>query len=285
MYGHNDMRRASYPRNNLTATSWLIFINISVFILQEISHIWFRSTFIETFFALSRYSMGSGYVWTLVTYAFLHGSVLHVLVNMLAIFFVGRILEFSLGWKNLLKIYFVSLIFGGLFWLVLGRGHADILVGASAAGFGLMTFFCLLYPDKPITVLLFFIIPLTLKPKWILWGMLAMEGFLYLFFETSGKSVIASSGHLGGIIGGAMMYQWMIKWKHLFNFGKIKGPKWLKKIRNPKVANPRFTISIANKETIKNEVDRVLDKINKKGFGSLTDEERRILDKANDILR
>lgn len=265
----------------------LIVINIAIFILQQLTHVWFGSMFIEKYFALSSANLKSGYVWTLVTYAFLHGGILHILVNMLAIYFVGQILESSVGSKNLLKIYFVSLLLGGLFWLLFSGGHGQILVGASAAGFGLMTFFCLLYPERPITVLLFFIIPLTMKPKWILWGMLTIEAFLFIFYELPGKSFIASSGHLGGILGGFIMYQVLIsKWRNLFDFKKIKieAPKWLKKTQNPKVSGAKFTVNISNKQITKKEVDMILDKINQKGFSSLNDEEKRTLHKAKDTF-
>lgn len=271
--------------HNLIAVKSLISINVAIFILQAIFRVWFNSNFIESFFALSRPAWASGKIWTLITYSFLHAGFLHILVNMLAIFFIGRILEPAIGSKNILKVYFVSLLLGAISWLLLTHNPQEILVGASAGAFGLMTFFCLLCPNIPMTVLLFFVIPITMKPKWILWAMIALEGFLFLFFELPKHSFIASSGHLGGILGGAIMYQLLIKHR-LFSFEKIKieAPKWIKKLRNPKIAHTKFTLNMTDKEAIRKEVDRILDKINKKGFNSLDERERQTLDKAKNIL-
>lgn len=270
------------------AVKKLIFINLIIFIFQQIMHIWFGSIFLEKYFALSHENLKQGYLWTLFTYGFLHGNFLHILVNMLAIYFVGRIIEATIGSKILLIIYFVCLLCGALSWLLLTQGSQQVLIGASAAGFGLMTFFCLMFPEKPITVLLFFIIPLTMKPKWILRGMLAIEAFLYFFYELPGKSFIASSGHLGGILGGFIMYQILIgKWHDLLNLKKIKmsPPKWLQKTQSPKVSNAKFTVNISHEKVTTEEVNRILDKINQHGFASLTNEEKRTLNKAKETLR
>lgn len=285
MQGRRYMRRSEYPENSLGVVKWLITINVAIFILQTIFRVWFGSTIIEKYFSLSPGAIKSGYVWTFITYGFLHGSIFHILLNMLAIFFIGRILEPLIGSKNLLKVYFASILVGGLVWLTCTPNHGEILIGASAAAFGLMTFFCLLYPDTPMTVLLFFIIPITMKPKWILWGMVIIEGFLFLAYELPGKSFLASSGHLGGILTGAIMYQIIIKHR-LFSLGKIKieTPKWMRKISSPKISNPKFTLNISDKETLRKEINRILDKINQKGFSSLTEQERKTLDNAKSML-
>lgn len=285
MGDRNYMRRSEYSGDTLGVVKWLIIINVAVFILQGVLRVWFGSTIIEKYFALSPAALRAGHVWTIITYGFVHGSFLHILMNMLAIFFIGRILEPVIGPKSLLKVYFVSILMGGAMWLLFGSGHGGILVGASAGGFGLMTFFCLLYPETLMTILVFFIIPITMKPKWILWGMIAIEGFLFLVYEMPGRSFVASSGHLGGILAGAVMYQLIIKYR-LFSFSKIKveAPKWVKKITNPKVSSPKFKLNISDKKTLRKEVDRILDKINHEGFSSLSDEERKTLDKAKGLL-
>lgn len=287
-----DMGDRSYMRrseseysNNLEVVKWLIIVNIAVFVLQGILRVWFGNLFIGKYFSLSPAALSAGYVWTIITYGFLHASFIHILVNMLAIFFIGRILEPVIGSSNLLKVYFASILLGGVTWLLFGSGHGGVLVGASAGAFGLMTFFCLMYPETLMTVLLFFVIPVTMKPKWILWGMIAIEGFLFLVYELPGRSFVASSGHLGGILAGTIMYQLIIKHR-LFSFKKInvETPKWVRKITSPKISNPKFKVNITDKETLKKEVDRILDKINHKGFSSLSDEEKKTLDKAKDVL-
>jgi len=282
---YESLRRTNFFKGTVKK---LILINLVIFVLQQIMHVWFGSILIEKYFALSHENLRSGYLWTIVTYAFLHGNFLHILVNMLAIYFIGQILETAVGPKNLLKIYFSSILLGGLAWVLLTKGsNSQILVGASAGGFGLMTFFCLLFPEKPITVLLFFIIPISMRPKWILIGMLAIEGLLFLFYELPGKSFIASSGHLGGMLGGFIMYQFLMgKWRNLFHLKKIsiEHPKWLKKHQSTKVTNVKYSVNISHSKPNEEEINKILDKIHHRGFASLTDEEKRTLHKAKDFL-
>lgn len=280
------MRRGGgYISDDMVAVKWLLIANVGIFILQQVFRVWFGTPLVERFFALSSHHIGSGYVWAFITYGFLHADFIHILVNMLVIFFVGRILEPYMGTKKFLKLYFVSVFVGGVLWLLLNGSPMTILVGASAAGFGLMTFFCLSYPDRMMTVLIFFVIPVTLKPKWILWGMLAIEGFLFIFYELPGRSVVASSAHLGGILAGFIMFQFMAQ-RSLFDglkSIKIETPKWMKK-KAADGSKPKFKINIKGKSDLKQEMNRILDKINEKGFGALTAEEKKILDQAKDVL-
>lgn len=281
------MNRESYLNDRLIAIKWIIIVTIGVFIIQNIFKVWFASPVIEELFALSRTHLKSGYIWTLITYGFLHANFLHILVNLLVIFFVGRILEPYIGPKAVLKLYFISTFTGGLLWLLLNNNLFSVLVGASAAGFGLMTFFCLSFPNQMITVLLFFILPITLKPKYVLWGMIAIELFLFIFFELPGKSVVASSAHLGGIIGGLISFQ-LISRQGIMNKLKsgisIEKPEWMKR-KGLWKEDSKFKINLKSKKKMEEEVDRILDKINKEGFSSLSDAEKKILHAAKDSLK
>ena len=143
------------------ALTKLIIINIAVFIVQNIALIWFHSPAFMKFFGLSGTSLQSGYLWTLVTYGFLHDSVmgsglLHILFNMLVIFFMGRNLEPLLGTKKFLILYFSCILAGGAFWLLFHMGSPGFVVGASAAAVGLLICFCCMFPDQPMTFFAFF---------------------------------------------------------------------------------------------------------------------------------
>src|SRR5690625_153927 len=84
---------------------WILLSTIGVFLLQLLLGTWFLRSpgllaFFTEFFAVSTASLGNGFVWTLVTYAFLHGSFCHILGNMLLVFFLGRELLPLLGAKR-----------------------------------------------------------------------------------------------------------------------------------------------------------------------------------------
>ena len=65
----------------------------------------------------------------------------------------------------------------------------------------------------------------------------------------------------------------------------VKAPKWEKRAKATKTrTGNRFSINTRKDENLKAEVDRILDKINSKGFGALSEEEKKTLDKAKDHL-
>ncbi len=98
---------------------------------------------------------------------------------------------------------------------------------------------------------------------------------------------MAHSAHLGGMLGGYLFYKLIyLRNPKSGRNDTFKIPNWLK--QNP--SKPRATaypykVNIAPPKDMKKEVDRILDKINSQGFGSLTAEEKKILDEAGDLLK
>ncbi len=78
----------------------------------------------------------AGEIWRLLSHAFLHGSVVHLLVNSISLFSLGGMLERLLGWRRFLVLYTVSALAGGLASAFVGG--ARLSVGASGAIFGLL---------------------------------------------------------------------------------------------------------------------------------------------------
>lgn len=280
--------RDDYRPKQPEILKWIILSTIGVFILQVILGNWFHNPyFFGRFFALSTVAVGHGFLWTVITYAFLHGSFLHILGNMLVVYFMGRELLPILGAKRFLQLYFVAAAGGGIVWLTLAflLGNQVPLMGASAAAFALLIVFACLYPNRKVTLLLYFIIPITIRPKYIAYFAVGGTLFALFFFELPGMTNTAHSAHLGGIIVGWLFYQ--------YAFGKsasrrkrpqgVELPGWFKKTRKAK-ESPKFTVNIVNRKVLQKEVDRILDKINSEGFGSLSEEEKKVLDRARDIL-
>ena len=228
----------------------LIIANVAIFILQNILHTAFSSVALEKFFALSPATFFSGYIWTLITYSFLHGSLIHILFNMLVLYFIGKHVEPVLGSRRFLGLYFASVICGGLFWLLFHWNTPGLVVGASAASIGTLICFCALYPNQQITFLLFFVLPVTLKPKWLAAIVIGIESFGFLFNELSGRgsSPVAYSAHLGGALGGYLYFTLAVRKNFsLSSFFpsrvKIEKPAWLKK----KAPERKFTINFSEK--------------------------------------
>ena len=312
LYDRPYMRESPYETERPTTSivTTLIVITVAVFVLQQVLNVFFpgadgrENRFLTDWFALSGQNFKDLKVWTILSYAFLHSTVglFHILGNMLGLFFIGRIVEPLMGRNRFLMLYFGASFLGGIVYLLfhfndppIGQFGGDpvfqSMVGASASVMGILAFFCLMYPERPITLLLFFIIPITMKPKWVFWGSLIISAGGILLYELPNQSPVAHSAHLGGLFAGILYYRFFHNRSvHLFNTAgastTVEPPAWFKR-RKKKEVPTTYQVNRgnrANRDELRNEVDRILDKINESGFGSLTDDEKKMLDRARDIL-
>ncbi len=217
--------------------------------------------------------------WSAVTYAFLHGSFLHLLFNMIALFMFGPPVEDRLGSARFVRLYFVSLLGGAaLSFAFLPLAGDATIIGASAAIFGVMLAFVLEWPDAPVLI---FPLPFPIKAKWLL-GLFAVFDLVPVVVQA--RDGIAHFAHLGGFAA-ALLF--------------LKGPALLRGTASPArdagstpaLVRPSAAQTVrlgpftqrrrgADAKTLA-EVDRVLDKISAGGLSSLTPEERRFLDEIS----
>lgn len=191
-------------RNQITET--LIATNFIVFLLSII----FPSIFIN--FVLIPAKVLNGEIWRLITSMFLHGGIGHIIMNMLALYFFGNILEAQLGRTKFFTAYFIGGIVAGLIFILfsfpplsfiptLGSSLNANAIGASGAIFAIGTLLALLAPNLRVGFL-FLPIQTTLFYSIILWFVI-----LTIFSLSSGH--IANSAHLGGILGGIIMAKFL----------------------------------------------------------------------------
>ncbi len=230
-----------------------------------------------------------GRIWTLLTYTLLHGGLLHLVVNGLTIYFMGRETLPLLGNRRFAWFCAAAAAGGGLLWLLVNFRHPhNALVGASSISLALLVLFACFYPNNKITVLLFFIIPVSIRPKYVAAAAVLLDLCGLVFLEVLGKRgdfAVAYSAHIGGMLVAAGYYFLIHKraWRRDGAAGVL--PEWLQKKKKPAViAAPKYRVNITSPDDLKAEVDRILDKINGQGFASLTDEEKRTLDSAKDML-
>jgi len=130
---------------------------------------------------------------------FMHANFLHLLVNMLSLFFVGSLIEKIIGRKRYFWFYLLSGIFAGIFFvlmsLIFTADSGAYAVGASGALFGLIGLLMLLTPNLPVYVMF---IPIPIKMKYAAPGMLII---LWLI-SIAGSVSIGNTAHLGGLIAG-----------------------------------------------------------------------------------
>lgn len=184
-------------------TRFLIFANVAVFVLQGMS----GDSLVDAFalWPLGRYSIDESgttvgfQVWQLVTSAFLHASVSHIALNMLALWMFGRDVERALGARRYATLYFAAVVSAALSQLVVvslaSDGPIHPTVGASGGVFGILLAFGMLFPQRTV-MLLFPPIPMPARVFVFLYG--AIELASGVFGTSQG---VAHFAHLGGMLG------------------------------------------------------------------------------------
>ncbi|MGD9872832.1 MAG: rhomboid family intramembrane serine protease [Kiritimatiellia bacterium] len=199
-----------------------------------------------------------GRFWQFFTYLFLHGNLLHLLLNMLVLYFMGPETERRMGSAHFAALYFLSGVLGGVGWFLISYPGAPC-VGASGSIFGILGAFATLYPRRPVTLLLFYVLPVTME-AWVLVSGLALVELTSLVLGQGGG--IAYAVHVGGVLVGAVYAGIVFRWGPGFRFRR-----------------PRMRVLPGGRPAA--DVDRILDKIAEQGIGSLTRDERKALDEAS----
>ena len=177
---------------------WLIGINILLFAAM------YYLGFDNLIFYMSMIPglvITKGWIWTFVTYMFVHGGIGHVLFNMLALFIFGTRVEQQMGSREFLLFYFVTGTLAGVFSFVMYymTGQYNVwLMGASGAIFAVELAFAVFYPHS--IIYLWGILPL--RAPVIVLGFTALELVSSILRRNSG---VAHLTHLAGF-GFAWLY-------------------------------------------------------------------------------
>lgn len=275
-----------------SVSMWLILANAVVYAVQLLVPLVFGARHgLEDYLALSPTQLARGHVWQLLTFQFLHGGPLHLVLNCAMLYMFGRPVEEVLGRQRYLIMYLYSGAVGGLLqascsWLFPNHFGLHPVVGASAGVFGLIAAFAALHWEQPLTMLLAFIIPVTIKAKYLLVVEIVLAVFGLLQGTSSG---IAHGAHLGGMFGGLSLILFLYRsgsrgfpWER---FTARPPRRELVKVvarqRTGWVSGPSSPAEdLPPGEFISKEVDPILDKISAQGIQSLTDRERKILEAA-----
>jgi membrane associated rhomboid family serine protease len=212
--------------------------------------------------------------YTIFTYMFFHDGILHILFNMLGLFWFGNIFMNFLKSRQFHFVYLAGGLFGGLFAIailnifpVYSGGLAGVtIVGASAAVMAIIFAAATLVPNYSIMLLFFG----EVKIKWI-----AIIYFVLDFIAIGSVNAGGSLAHIGGALLGFTFIKSLQSgrdWSKLFE----RKPK-LKVVRNEKpVKKPEFKGGVSQQE-----IDAILDKISTSGYDKLTAVEKEKLFKAS----
>jgi membrane associated rhomboid family serine protease len=210
------------PTNLPPVTRNLLIANVLVFALQLLLQD-------ETTAALTKWfalwpvghdiamDLGNGNIagvgfrpWQLITYGFLHGSVMHILLNMYALYMFGGLIERVMGQRRFIIYYFTCLVAAALAQLAImyafEPNRVFPTVGASGAIFGLLGAFAMLFPREKLMM-----IPIPIGiPAWLF---VTLYGLAELYFGVTGTLAgVAHFAHLGGLFAGLLLlWAWGVR--------------------------------------------------------------------------
>lgn len=268
----------------------IIVINTLIFLIVYLGSFFFKlspSTLVSWFVLPTSFLEIVFQPWSFVTYAFLHAGFWHLFWNMYLLYWFGLYVLNLFTSKRFLTIYLLGAINGGLFYVLaynlfpVFNNISSNLMGASAAVLAIVIFIATYTPDAMVRIF-------TFRIK--LWQIGLVMVLLDLF-------QLPSSGNAGGLIahmGGAIFgYVYAIQLKkgndigiwfenfmdllvNLFKSNKYKHFKQVHKTKQPVSKNPKRNPTTNHQI----KIDRILDKIGKSGYDSLTKAEKDFLFKA-----
>lgn len=298
-----------------TVTKFLLIANILIFLITTFSGVDSRDSYVlNEIFGLHFFLSSDFHIYQLVTYMFMHGSWEHLFFNMFALWMFGCVVERVWGPQKFLFYYIACGIGAGLFQEAAQLGQFYMMasdqiaefgvtavvranaaglsnwttVGASGAIYAILLAFGMIFPEERIFI---FPLPIPIKAKWFVIFYAGLE--LFLAISTTGDGV-AHIAHLGGMVFGFFMIRYWRK-HPTAGYGKSQGEQFFENLRSSwekrskksadkaswggsrtSTGNPDWDYN-ARKQREQEEIDRILDKIRKNGYDSLTSEEKRKL--------
>ncbi len=262
----SDPGQFSYkPALFTDAIKILVSVNFGIFLLQTVART--EGLFFPLFGLVPKMVWSEFMIWQPFTYLFFHGGIWHVLINMFVLWMFGSELERLWGKEHFLKFYFVTGVGAGLMTMIFGLNSMTPIVGASGAVYGVLLAYGLTYPNR--TVYLYGIIPI--KSLWFVIGI----GVIAFMSSFDNVSQISHLTHLSGMMIGYLMLKRPVRFNDLWFTIRKRTLEYKIKHEEKKVTQH---------QAIEREIDRILDKINREGFDSLTEEEHDRLYKGSQSL-
>lgn len=183
----------------------IIIANVIVFIAQYVFGKLEPNGLVNQYFALHNVKSENYGIWQILTHMFMHGGIMHILLNMYGLYTFGSIIEKVWGSKKFLFFYFACGIGAALAQLVAYYIQYDALdnvyaLGASGAVMGVVVAFGYLFPNSEMMLIP---IPIPIKAKWLVIGIVCFD--LYNGIANRATDNVARFAHLGGALTGFLI--------------------------------------------------------------------------------
>jgi membrane associated rhomboid family serine protease len=257
------------------AVKYLLISNVALFLVKILADMMVTGgeAFINNAFGMTPGRIFSSFpLWQFFTYMFIHGDPWHLIINMFFLWMFGCEVERALGTREFVKYYSICGVGAGIFHLIFNFGSQIPVVGASGAIFGVMAAFAVLFPERVITLLLFLVLPIQIKAKYLV---MIFAGIQLLYGIFGGSDGVAYFAHLGGMVIGFTYLK--MDWRLEYFSTKIRQTRGSRRA-------VQMLKRQQNMQRMRERVDEILDKINEVGFEQLNEEERRILRDASERL-
>lgn len=303
-----------------TVCKWLIGVNVACFLLQmvtmrpvaripefpdappevrDVVRMMGRAapqqSIFEEAFVLDTDKVWHGQVWRLLTYAFLHSTagVMHILFNMLFLWWFGSDVEDLYGPREFLAFYLVSAIVGGLVYTLtplIGLGQHGVCVGASGAVTAVLVLCAIHYPTRIIYLFMFLPVPI-----WAFVAFSVAQDAFAMLSHTGGQ--VAVGVHLGGAAFAFAYYKrhWRLTtllpdvqaWRKRRTQPRLRVYREVEADTPTPVGVPAAPPPVAqfDDEQLEAKMDAVLEKISRVGKENLTDGEREVLRRAAEVFK
>jgi membrane associated rhomboid family serine protease len=282
----DDLKNALKTGNVVTR---LIVLNVAVFVVINIIGVFFtlgelNRSFTET--VNSFFAMYSGlksflyHPWGIVTYQFIHGGILHLLINMLWLYWMGMIFQEFLGSRKLLSVYLLGGMSGAVLFMLAYQllpffssvSDYGKVIGASGSVLAITVAAATLVPDYTIGLLFFG----QVKLKY-----LAAAAVVIDLLSMTGPNAGGHIAHLGGALFGFIYVKQLRSGRNIGSWmdslTAFTENIFSKKKPAIRVIHRKKNTGVPDQETI----DRILDKISRSGYDSLTSAEKELLFRAS----
>lgn len=264
-------RRWAVLATRLSLSGVLIIINIAIFVLDSLMRDPGRAPVLEAG-AMETSLVLRGQLWRLITSQYLHVDGMHLFMNMLGLYFLGRYLEERWGRRRFLIFYTICGTAGNVFYMLLNLvGWLDpgYAVGASGCILGVLGACAVLFPGIQLIVFLF---PMKIRTA----AGLFLALYTYNLLSRGGNAG-GDAAHLAGMVVGAGYAFW--------TRGSHRRAHSFRPIRVTRVAvdptSSSWLPTTLRDDPLNEEVDRILAKIREQGLASLTDSEKQTLAQAS----
>lgn len=259
-----------WPAGRFSATSLVVALSVGAYGAQLIVELLLAGQPSKDIFsqwlALDQAGVRAGQWWKFLTFGLLHDSnPLHLIANMLLLYFAGREVEPIVGPRHFLTIYGVGLLLGGVaHWLAM---PGQVLVGVSAGVAAVIVAYSTILPELEVTANLFFVVPLRLRAKHLTFALLGVSALCW--WTLTGTEM----GPVGMIA--ASLFAWVYV-KQLGFGNPLPIQRYIFEKRQRAARLERMT----SEQFMVVELDPILEKISQHGMKSLTRAERKLLEQG-----